>query len=82
MIKKVFSVYDEKSNAYLQPFFFDTVGQATRAITDCITDTNHSFSRHTADYTLFLLGEFDDSTGVFTVDTKKSLGSLLEYVEA
>lgn len=78
MIKKVFTVYDEKSNAYLQPFFLDTVGQAIRAITDCVNDDNHSFCRHTGDYTLFLLGEFDDSTATFT-DTKKSLGSLVEF---
>lgn len=78
MIKKVFTVYDEKSEAYLQPFFLDTVGQAIRAITDCVSDPNHQFCRHTSDYTLFQLGDFDDSTGQFT-DEKKSLGSLLEF---
>lgn len=78
MIKKVFSVYDEKSEAYLQPFYLDTVGQAIRAITDCVNDNNHAFCRHTADYTLFQLGEFDDSCGSFT-DNRKSLGSLVEF---
>lgn len=78
MIKKVFTVFDEKSEAYLQPFFLDTLGQAQRAMTDCVNDINHQFCRHTSDYTLFLLGTFDDSTGTFEMD-KKSLGSLLEY---
>lgn len=79
MIKKVFTVFDEKSEAYLQPFFLDTIGQATRAMTDCCNDPNHAFYRHTSDYTLFLLGEYDDSTGQFITDQKKPLGSLLEY---
>lgn len=78
MIKKVFTVYDEKSQAYLQPFFLDTVGQATRAMTDCCNDPNHAFCRHTADYTLFQLGEYDDSKGVFS-GKKKLIGSLLEF---
>lgn len=78
MIKKVFTVYDEKSEAYLQPFFLDTIGQAHRAITDCVNDINHQFGRHTADYSLFQLGEYDDSTGSFTGE-KKCLGSLLEF---
>ena len=79
MIKKVFTVFDEKSEAYLQPFFMDTIGQATRAITDCCNDPNHAFNRHTSDYTLFLLGEFDDLTGQFITDQKKSLGCLIEF---
>jgi hypothetical protein len=78
MVKKVFTVFDEKSEAYLQPFFLDTIGQATRAMTDCVNDVNHQFCRHTGDYTLFQIGTFDDSTGEFVMD-KKSLGSLLEF---
>jgi hypothetical protein len=78
MIKKVFTVYDEKSEAYLQPFFLDTLGQATRSISDLVNDSNHTFGKHTSDYSLFQLAEFDDSNGFF-VECKKSLGSLLEF---
>jgi len=77
MVKKIFAIYDEKSEAYLQPFFLDTIGQAMRAITDCLSDDTHNFSRHTADYSLFLIGEFDDSDATITIN-KSCLGSLLE----
>jgi hypothetical protein len=77
-MKKVFSVYDEKSEAYLRPFFLETIGQATRAIIDCLGDPNHDFARHSADYTLFLLGEFNEATGEFTAE-KKPLGNLVEF---
>lgn len=77
-VKKIFTVYDEKSEAYLQPFFFDTVGQAVRAISELVMDPQHSFGKHTADFSLFQLGEFDDSTAEFNINCK-SLGSLVEY---
>lgn len=78
MIKKIFTIYDEKSMAYLTPFFMDTVGQATRAMSDLCNDPEHSFCKHTADYTLFQLGEYDDITSSIKYE-KHSLGSLLEY---
>lgn len=76
-IFKVFSIYDEKSKAFLRPFLLSEVGQAIRAIHDCLTDPQHDFAKHPSDYTLFQLGEFDDSTGSYTND-KTSLGNLVE----
>lgn len=78
MVRKIFSVFDEKAEAYLQPFFLDTIGLAIRAIGHCLDDKEHQFSRNTADYSLHLLGEFDDSTGMIKTE-KKSLGNLVEF---
>lgn len=77
----LFTVYDDKSEAYLQPFFLQTIGQAIRAFTDCANDPNHQFGRHPADYTLFELGSFDDSNAGFALyDTPKNIGKALEFV--
>lgn len=78
MIHKMFSIYDEKAEAYLKPFFFPTIGMATRAITDCVNDVNHDFCAHSSDYTLFLLGEWDDDSAMFH-EAKQSLGNLVEF---
>lgn len=78
MIKKVFSICDEKAHAWLQPFFFETTGLAIRAITDCVNDPNHSFNRHAADYTLFQIAQFDDHTAEFE-EVKICLGNLVEF---
>lgn len=78
MKQKVFTVFDEKAGAYLPPFYFNTEGQAKRAMIDCVTDKDHHFARHPADYTLFCLGEFDNISGEFTTE-KRPLGNLLEY---
>lgn len=62
MTKKIFAIYDEKAEAYLQPFFLDTMPLAIRMIGDLLQQPEHNFAKHPSDYTLFLIGEFDEST--------------------
>lgn len=77
---KMFCVYDSKAEAYLQPFFMATKGQALRAFTEVCNDSNHTFFKHASDYTLFEIGEYDDATGgVTSYATKQSLGNALEF---
>lgn len=77
---RVFTVYDSKAEAYLPPFYMATVGSATRAFTDSANDPNHSFHKHPADYTLFLLGEYDEQKGTFdTSGPRTAIGTALEY---
>lgn len=84
MLLKLFTVYDSKAEAYLPPFYLSTRGQAIRAFSDSVNDPNHAFNRHPADYTLFMIGEFDDQNASFNLDhAKTSLGLALEFkVEA
>lgn len=63
---QIFSVYDSKVSAYLQPFFMRTRGEAIRAFSETCADSKHVFSKHSEDYTLFYLGTYDDSEGTFT----------------
>jgi len=60
---KVFSIYDCKAEAYLQPFFMANKGTAIRAITELVTKSDHNFCKYAEDYTLFELGEYDDLNG-------------------
>lgn len=81
MILKIFTVYDSKAEAFLQPFLFSSTGQALRAFADSVADSNHQFARHPEDFTLFELGTYDDNGAKFDLlDTPKSLGLALEYV--
>ncbi len=59
-----FSVFDSKAEAFLRPFFTETVGLATRAISDAANDTTSEMHRHAEDYTLFQVGHFDQDKGV------------------
>ncbi len=81
MIKTVYTVYDIKVKAYLQPFFLDTDAQAIRTFGDLINDSTHQFGRHPEDYTLFKLCEFDDQDAVFaTAQAPELLSTGLELV--
>lgn len=66
MIHKVFAVYDSKAEAYLPPFFVQNQAVALRSFASAAQDADHQFHKFGADYTLFELGEYDDSTGVIT----------------
>lgn len=60
---KIFSVFDDKASAFIPPFFLPNSAMAIRAFTQCVNDPSHQFGQNPGDYTLFELGEFDDSDG-------------------
>lgn len=62
MINQVFSVFDTKAKAYMQPFMLPTVGMAIRAFSDSINKEGTEANLHPHDYQLFHLGNFDDQT--------------------
>lgn len=64
MLLKIFAVQDLKAQGFLQPFFYVTVGQAVRAVSDLVNDGKSDFARHTPDYVLFQVGTFNVETGV------------------
>lgn len=82
MVLEIFSVYDSKAGAFLQPFFAQSKGSALRSFQDAACTQDHLFCKHASDFTLFHLGEFDDSTGRIVLrDAFEPLGTALEYVK-
>lgn len=79
MKQNAYTVYDEKAQAFLPPFFMHQDGMATRTFADCVNDADHNFGKHPHDYTLFQIGSFDDNTGELTATEKKSLGNGVEF---
>lgn len=67
MITMVFSVHDKAVGAFLPPFFTRSKMEAMRSFAEACCDEKHQFFRHASDYTLYHLGEFDDSSGLFAV---------------
>lgn len=61
---QIFSVYDKKAVAYNAPFYFHQKGQAIRAFEDAVNDPQSPFFKHPEDFALFLIGEWDDTTGL------------------
>jgi len=77
---KIFSVFDAPVGAYLQPFFCRSNGEAIRSFQDACNDGKTQFAQHPNDYTLFYLGEWDDTGGVLDTSTPARVGSAAEMI--
>jgi len=67
MILKLFTVYDSKIGAYKEPIYLRSTGEALRAMTETLSNAQHQFSKFSEDYTLFELGEYDDTNASFNL---------------
>ena len=82
MEHKIFSIYDQKADAYLPPFTLPQRAMAERTFFDCVTSKDHAFCAHPGDYTLCELGEFSDKTAKITpYEVPKTLGTGIEFVK-
>lgn len=80
MILKVFSVFDSKAAAYLEPFFAVNRAVALRMFESAARSESHQFSKYAEDYTLFEICEFDQETGVMVMNGAPfPLGTALEW---
>lgn len=80
MLSKIYTVFDSKAQAYLQPFYSPNDAVALRNFQTAATDENHHFNKHAADYTLFLIGEYDDTSASITMlPSAKNLGCALTF---
>lgn len=64
MILKMLSVYDSKAKVWSHPFFSVTTGAGVRSFQSAINARESLLFSHSADFTLFELGVFDDNLGV------------------
>lgn len=60
----VLAVKDEKANSFMKPVFDVTKGSAARSFGDAVLDEKLPFGTHPEDYALYLIGQYDESTGV------------------
>jgi hypothetical protein len=66
MVRNAFSVFDEKACIFAQPFWLVNKGEAIRSFEDACKDDKIPFKAHPSDYKLYLLGSFDDVSGLLS----------------
>jgi len=66
MLKKMYSVYDSKSEIFSSPFTSVNDSTAVRDFSRAVNDEQTDINRFPLDYSLFTLGTFDDTSGVIT----------------
>lgn len=80
MIHHIFTIRDQKADAFLPPFFLPRTAMAERVFSDCINDASHQFYKHPEDFTLFTLGTFDDDdASMVLIEGPRSLGNGLTF---
>lgn len=78
---KMFSVYDSKAEFYLPPFYFKSKGEALRAFSETVNDSKSTFYKYPGDFTLFEVGEFDETSCSFNLlITPVSQGVAVEFL--
>lgn len=77
---KVYAIYDQKAEGYLQPFFLQSKGLAVRQFQNFIADSNTPIHKYPQDFTLFELGEYTDHDGkMHPHPSPISMGNALEF---
>lgn len=81
MMLNLYSVHDAAVQAFLQPFFARSHGEALRSFQDACNDPKTAFHAHTNDYSLWFLGSFNDASGDLAA-THPAAEKLLNGTEA
>lgn len=77
---KVFTVYDSKAEAYLQPFFMRSMGEALRGFQEVCNDPQSNLCKYPGDFTLFEIGSYDEESGrLESLKAFVSLGTAIEF---
>lgn len=63
MQMNVYSIYDKKTMMYQRPFYAHTSGHATRLVLDEMSHEDSQLSRYAGDFSLHMLGTWDDIKG-------------------
>lgn len=77
---KLFTLYDSKVEAYLQPVFFENENVAIRSVGRLANTADQELHVFAKDFTLFLIGEYDRQKGEITPLPKKAICNILELV--
>lgn len=70
----MFTIKDQKAQVYNTPFFQKSPGEAERSLKSLTNDNQSLISKYPEDFDLYLIGEYDDQTGMMTsLDTPQHI---------
>ena len=77
---QIFAVMDTKAGAFMNPFYVRSLGEAIRSFSDESNKPESMFNKHSEDFNLFQLGEFDQTTGEIKIEpAPKSIGTAANF---
>lgn len=76
---KVYAIYDRAVEAYGQPFFVKSQGQAVRSFKDECENKESQFNKHPNDYDLYHIGEYNEETGELQAKMPERVARATDY---
>lgn len=73
MLHSIVAVYDKKTEAYLKPIFVPTEATAVRSFQDVVNSPDTEFNRHPEDYSMHVIGEWNDHNAEFLLPKQPKL---------
>lgn len=82
MIYKIFAIKDKALDSYSAPFTQPTIEAGLRMWRDLVmfSQEDNRYRRSPDDYTMYMVGEFDDDTATFTETANVRIASANEVI--
>ncbi len=80
--ESIYSIFDAKANAFHTPFFSTNHSTAIRSFEQAALDEGHEFNRHSEDYSLWFIGQFDAESGELSSNVPVSIANARDFVHA
>lgn len=75
-----YSIYDSKADVHSRPLIVVNLPSFERELMKAVTDERSPYSQYPADFTLFLLGSYNDHTAAFDLlPSKIAVYNLAEF---
>lgn len=74
----IYSIYDVKAGAYVRPIYMRSDEEMMASVFETAKDQNSGFYKHPDDYTVFLLGTFDEENAEIDFHGPKSISTVLD----
>lgn len=81
MIKLLCCVLDKTLGAHAHPFTSHNEGCAIRDFGHAVKDPTSQLNKSPSDFSLLLIGSFDDETGVVTPVQQKILAQAVQFIQ-
>lgn len=81
MIRKAYAIKDEKIGVYKGPFLFHNNAEALRSFGTEVKENKESeLNKYPADFSMWLIGEYDDSIGKLIDQENFCVGRAMDFV--
>jgi len=70
MIIRVYAIYDQATEMFMQPMFQPTEQAMLRLFMRIVLDRETEISQHPKHFTLFRIGEYDNNSGALKADKR------------